>query len=204
MHFFFQPERNSFVRTDGRTDWLTEYNGFPTLSFANGLQIGKENGLNLPARINIVEFHQPEFKWIRRERKHQLFRLDPVQNTETWRIPLRCYFLTPLHWQLQKVRGVAMKFPEIFRSRLTRVHQVDSLLCKPITRRRNMGVLWNATASTQVALMRLKRTWCKLKHAHTCLYHDKITWLPLSCVIKSFRELHRHLEFHTNHMNKIK
>jgi len=48
------------------------------------------------------------------------------------------------------------------------------------------------TTSTQLALMCSNRNLCKLKHAHTCLYYDQVTWLRLSHAIKSFQERHSH------------
>jgi len=56
------------------------------------------------------------------------------------------------------------------------------------TRRRNTHLI-NTTTSTQLALMRRSRKWCKLNHAQTYFYYNHITWLPLSHTIKSFQEL---------------
>jgi hypothetical protein len=54
-------------------------------------------------------------------------------------------------------------------------------------RRRN-----SATTSTQLALTSLNHTWCKLKHAQTCLYYDQVAWLPLRSAVKQFRGLYSH------------
>jgi hypothetical protein len=53
----------------------------------------------------------------------------------------------------------------------------------------------SSTTPTQLALMRWNRNRCKLKHTQTCLYQDQVAWLPLSHVIKSFRELHSHIMY---------
>jgi len=43
--------------------------------------------------------------------------------------------------------------------------------------------------------MRWNRDWCRLRHAHTRLYHDKVSRLPSSTAINSFRELHSHTSY---------
>jgi hypothetical protein len=40
--------------------------------------------------------------------------------------------------------------------------------------------LISATTSTQLALVRWNREWCRLKHAQICLYYDQVPWVPLS------------------------
>jgi hypothetical protein len=50
--------------------------------------------------------------------------------------------------------------------------------------------LVSVTTSTKEELICWNHTWCKLKHAETCLYYDQVAWPPLSPAIKWFRELH--------------
>jgi len=58
-----------------------------------------------------------------------------------------------------------------------------------VTRQKH-ACLISTTTTTELALMYLNHTWIKFKHAQTCLYYDQITWLPLSCAVKSFQQLH--------------
>jgi hypothetical protein len=62
------------------------------------------------------------------------------------------------------------------------------------TRRRNTRFI-STTISTQFAFIRLKRNWCKLKHAQTCLHCDKVAWLPASSAIKPFRQHYSHTTY---------